>query len=194
MSDTDVYAPDGSTRGTTRTNAIRPSPVLRWALLLPLAYFAYRVARHVTDLVAGDDVTSIGLVVDVIVLVPLANIAARLWTTRVWVDRELYEADTRPYYLHVINKVELGHHTTGRLHTPHSLRIKATDPFGPRPSWRLSVVDAEGDRTFTCSAPWVTDLGRLLDILRPIARGNPLLLADEETRSVILGPQTGRRR
>lgn len=169
--------------GTSHNNALRSALGFRIGMAV-IAFVFGLLTLH--NLIAGPTTT---LVINAVAFTVTLTVFACAHTTRIWIQNSLEPGSTM-YHQWTLNKTQFGRHTVGYLRSPHTLRIHAAAPTGPRPSWRVTVSDPDGNRTFTCSAPWVGSLPLLLSLLGPIAAGDRNLPADEETRNLLLPRST----
>ncbi len=127
----------------------------------------------------GDELLTPGTAARLLVLLIASYFLLRVWTTRVWV-----EAGPGPGEAWLVH-ARLGRSRAALLSPPNSLRVRAPDPFGPRPEWSIRVLTPDGPEV-KVSAPWVTELPRLLSLLRPIIAEHPGLATDEEARNLFV--------
>jgi hypothetical protein len=178
-----AYLPGGSDRGTSRETALRPALAFRVVLLAIVAAFLGQFV-HATAIARPGHAADIAVVAPGVLFVVAGYAALRAFTTRVWVGHS-FEPGSTMYHQWTLNQTRFGRHSKAYLRSPAALRIKAPAPFGPRPQWRLTVTPADATPRFSVSAPWVTDLSRLLQLLYPVAHGDPALVADDDTRALL---------
>lgn len=175
-----VWAPLGSTAGTTRAEAVRPWLTYRLVMTGFTAVFG-------ASAVLQPAATALGTVVTAVLGAAFGVVTLGLWTSRVWVERR-YEVGFRRsgldgYFVHRVcherfwRRMCVDLATGERGEVPTAVHITAPAPYASRPSWWLDVRAADGRRLLRCRSFWVGSPARLFVVVAVIGSQDPRLVA-----------------